>query len=124
MAKKMNLTQHPATPEQVDAGVIEPSSELKGKVRDLLTFEDIPSKPEMTARAEALAEIVKKEGYSIALVGGAPFFMSTLEKALIREGIKPVYAFSRRESVETTLPDGSVVKKNVFRHLGFVEVSE
>lgn len=31
------------------------------------------------------------------------------------------YAFSRRESVETQLPDGSVKKSSVFRHIGFVE---
>ena len=32
-----------------------------------------------------------------------------------------LYAFSVRESVESVEPDGSLVKKNVFRHLGFVE---
>ena len=43
-----------------------------------------------------------------------------LEEALMKRGIVPLYAFSRREVVETPLPDGSVKKTQVFRHLGFV----
>lgn len=46
--------------------------------------------------------------------------MSTLEKALQYTGITPVYAFSKRESKEEKLPDGSVKKINVFKHVGFV----
>ena len=34
--------------------------------------------------------------------------------------IIPLYAFSRRESVEEWQPDGSVRKINIFRHDGFV----
>ena len=47
--------------------------------------------------------------------------MPPLEKALRGLGIRPLYAFSVRESVEETLPDGSVRKVAVFRHKGFVE---
>ena len=32
----------------------------------------------------------------------------------------PIYAFSVRESVEETLPDGTVHKTACFRHKGFV----
>ena len=32
---------------------------------------------------------------------------------------KCYYAFSERSSVEETQPDGSVIKKNVFKHKGF-----
>ena len=35
--------------------------------------------------------------------------MAILENALIDAGITPLYAFSKRESVETTLEDGSVL---------------
>ena len=58
----------------------------------------------------------------VAMIGGAPYLMSALEKCLIEMGAKPVYAYSERVSVETTAADGSVVKENVFRHLGFVTV--
>lgn len=46
--------------------------------------------------------------------------MRALEDALANVGVQPVYAFSVRESVEQTQPDGSVRKINVFRHSGWV----
>jgi hypothetical protein len=55
------------------------------------------------------------------MIGGAPWFMSALEKALVANGFKPVYAFSERVSVDHHLPDGSVKKVNEFRHVGFIE---
>ena len=47
--------------------------------------------------------------------------MSALESALLDECITPMYAFSVRDSVEQTQPDGSVRKVNVFKHIGFVQ---
>ena len=120
MERIINLTQHNASAEQREVGVYEPAE--KERVKNLLTFEEIPDKETMSARATALAEIVIEEKTSIAMIGGAPYFMSTLESVLRKEGIHPVYAFSKRESVEKTLPDGSVEKIAVFKHCGFVEV--
>lgn len=74
----------------------------------------------MEERAEKLAEIVANHGCPAAMVGGAPYFMAPLERLLLAGGIKPLYAFSRRESVEQTQPDGSVRKVAVFRHVGWV----
>jgi hypothetical protein len=34
---------------------------------------------------------------------------------------RALYAFSRRETVDTTLPDGRVEKKAIFKHAGWVE---
>ena len=48
--------------------------------------------------------------------------MSSLEKHLKINNIQPMYAFSVRESIEVVNDDGSVTKKNVFKHIGFVEV--
>jgi hypothetical protein len=116
--KILNLTQHPATPEQITDGVVEPEAAEKKLICKLLTFEAIPSQEEMRARAFALAKMA--EGFEAAMIGGAPFFMPALERALIRRDIEPLFAFSVRESVEEVQEDGSVVKRNVFRHLGFV----
>lgn len=76
----------------------------------------------MVQRAELIARIAAESGCKEAMIGGAPFFMSTLESALKSAGITPVYAFSVRDSVEK--PDGNcgVTKTNVFRHVGFVGV--
>lgn len=112
----INLTQHQSTPEQ---GCLEPKQ--KSDVQASLTFDDIPSVEEMQKRARFLAAIAKESGATAAMIGGAPFFMSTLERALIEAGVKPVYAFSRRESVES-VKDGIVTKLNVFKHVGFVEL--
>jgi len=129
----LNLTQHNATAEQKAQLVVEPRM-TKEKIRKLLTFEEIPTKEEIEARAEKLAEIAVSEASHYAgetdnevwitrvLIGGAPFFMGALEKAIRECGFTPVYAFSKRESEEIPQPDGSVKKIAVFRHIGFVEV--
>ena len=115
----LNLTQHAPTPEQVEAGVVEPAD--KGAVQALLTFESVPDRTEMVRRAKELAEMARVA--DAVMVGGAPFFMGTLESVLKTVLAVPVlYSFSRRESVEQTQPDGSVKKVAVFRHVGWVEV--
>ncbi|MHC1597434.1 MAG: hypothetical protein ACXQT3_03860 [Methermicoccaceae archaeon] len=118
----LNLTQHRPTPAQVEQGVVEhPSAEVREKIKELLTFEELPTPELVRARARALAEIAADTGAEAAMIGGAPYLMPPLEQELRKRGIKPLYAFSRRESVEEVQPDGSVRKTQVFRHLGFVE---
>ena len=119
MSKIINLTQHTATPEQVAAGVVEPSD--KEEVRRLLTFDEPPTKADYIIRANALADLAKKAGADAAMIGGAPYFMSSLEIALEYQGIKPLYSFTRRESVDMLQADGSVRKVAVFKHVCFVE---
>lgn len=114
----LNLTQHQATQEQVNAGVVEPAN--KQQVQQLLTFDRLPSNHELALRASELVKMASKSGCHRIMIGGAPFFMPVLEGALRREGLLTVYAFSERVSVEETLPDGSVRKTNVFKHIGFV----
>ena len=114
----LNLTQHQATQEQVNAGVVEPAD--KQQVQKLLTFDRLPSNHDLVFSANELAKIASKSGCRRIMIGGAPFFMPVLEGALRREGLLTVYAFSERVSVEETLPDGSVRKTNVFKHVGFV----
>lgn len=123
----INLTQHVATAEQIAAGVIEPAAEDKEIIQDLLTFNEIPSVEELKGRAYNLATLVTNMGAANAshhtvMIGGAPFFMSFLQEALKKVGHKPVYAFSRRESVDQAQLDGTVKKVAVFKHLGFIEV--
>lgn len=129
----LNLTQHVVTPEQKAQLVVEPRM-CKTEIRELLTFEEIPSKEEIEARANKLAEIAVSEANHYAgetdneiwitrvMIGGAPYLMGALEKAVKECGFTPVYAFSKRESEEIPQPDGSVRKVQVFRHCGFVEV--
>jgi len=127
-----NLTMHVATEEQMQAGVVEPDEYDKKTIIDLLTFDSIPTYKQINYRADQLANIAANqcdsEGnyvyFSSAMIGGAPYLMSALEYALDEITVNALYAFSVRESVESVEPDGSVVKRNVFRHLGFVESCE
>jgi len=114
--KIFNLTQHPATPVQIEAGV---TGSLTPEQKEGMNFDSIPSQSELKDRAENLARIVGIAGFNAAMIGGAPFFMRPLEVALEAHGIQPLYAFSVRKSVEKEV-DGKVTKVAIFEHQGFV----
>lgn len=113
----INLTQHTATPEQSAAGVV--AAPFSERLPSLLTFVGIPTPLEIRQRAEVIASLAADTGAKCAMIGGAPFFMGPLEVALRAVGIRAVFAFSDRVSVEETQEDGSVRKTNVFKHIGF-----
>lgn len=112
----INLTQHAATETQVNEGVFNIDQNLS----DLLTFTSAPSEQEMVKRAEKLADIAVEAKAEAAMIGGAGYFMRPLEEALKARGIRPLYSFSERRSVEKHNPDGTVTKVNVFEHVGWV----
>ena len=123
----INLTQHELTPEQKTFIDIECYTDRK-KVKDLLTFTKLPSKEDIYYRALDLAAIVENivdqdehVDLFLVLIGGAPYLMKPLIEELKRIGVTPVFSYTDRVSVETMQPDGSVVKTQVFKHLGFVE---
>ena len=118
----INLTQHKATNDQLNDGVVDLPEHLHTKLVQLITFNDIPQPNEMIKRANAIVELVKEfdDNQDFAMIGGAPFFMSILEETLNDAAIQPLYAFSKRISVEETQLDGTVSKKVVFKHEGFV----
>ena|GEM_PF-804788 len=118
----LNLTQHVATPQQIADGVVEPSDETKQRIKALLTFEEIPKCDEVERRANELASIAKASGHANALIGGAPWFMAPLERALVYAGIMPVYSFSQRRSIERIDDAGKVIKSTEFVHIGFIPV--
>ena len=120
--KVTNLTQHIASEEQAFAGVVEPVD--KAGIIAPLTFEEIPTTEEIKRRAVALADIARRHQPYHAMIGGPPWLMRSLEEALIERCVTPLYAFSIRESKESLQEDGSVKKESIFRHKGFIEVSE
>lgn len=126
----VNLTQHQSTPEQISAGVVDLPPAEREALAALLTFDTLPTRQEIENRAADIAELAAYNGLGgddtdsphvgAAMIGGAPYLMPALEKALQAVCITPLYAFSVRESVEQPQADGSVRKVNVFRHAGFV----
>ena len=111
----VNLTPHPANAEQEAAGVFDLGGEEVYTLKALLTFDSLPTPEEIEQRADQIAALAVGTGASIALIGGAPYLMSALERALKASGIRPVYAFTERISTEE-----DEVKTSTFRHAGFV----
>lgn len=128
----LNLTQHAATPEQREAGVLVRPANVAEIISELLTFSSLPTADDILERADELAAYADyqfigmfpddRTGRMFAMIGGAPFLMSALENALIERGITPMYAFAKRESTEVMQEDGSVKKITVFKHGGFVTI--
>lgn len=120
----VNLTQHAASAEQIEAGVIDMVGKDLESLKALLTFQDIPSAAEIDRRAQEITRLAKDALFGQperkAMIGGALWLMAPLSFYLKAAGINPVFAFSKRESVEKII-DGKTVKTNVFKHIGFVE---
>jgi len=126
--KIVNLTQHNSTTEQKKEGVFDVKD--KDTLRELLTFNELPSAEEVEGRADALVSFAKNETKGLegdkdkigVMVGGAPYLMPALTDKLQKAGFTVLFAFSVRESVEKKLPNGDIQKVNIFRHKGFVQL--
>lgn len=125
----LNLTQHHATTDQMNAGVIDLPEDQREELVRLLTFDCLPDSGEVQQRAANIAghylpewiEQLGLEEIDTIMIGGAPYLMCPLERYLTESGMKPVYAYSERKSYDEKQPDGSVRKVNVFRHTGFIK---
>ena len=120
----LNITQHTATKEQVEDGVIDPAQEVKVQIQKLITFDQsVMKEPEqLWNRAKALVGLVKRTYPEInrVMVGGALYFMPALVKELKEQGFEVFFSYTDRVSSEVHNADGSVTKTLVFKHLGFV----
>ena len=118
----INLTPYSATPEQVVAGVFDLCGNEGKKIRELLTFTELPLGPEVRDRAHSLAILAASITPEVtgAMIGGAPYLMGPLHLELLALGILPMYSFSRRKSIEAKQPDGTIVKASPIAHVGFV----
>lgn len=123
----VNLTQHPASADQIAVGVIDLAGEALARLKTALTFDACPSEQEIINRAQFVAGLVGGDSILTdglraerAMIGGALWLMAPLAAALRERGIEPVFAFSVRETEEQKQLDGSIRKVAVFRHTGFV----
>ena len=78
----LNLTQHPASSEQVDLGVVDLRDEQLGALKELLTFDFCPNSAEIKDRAEAIAELASFNGLA-GDEGDSPFFLIVVTKKKI-----------------------------------------
>lgn len=118
----INLTQHSASAEQLEAGVV--NMQDQKLVSELLTFDELPSAEQIINKAEVLASLIHEPMSTQVLIGGAPWLMAPLINSLKKRGFVPVFAFSKRVSAEELQTDGSVKKISVFKHEGFIYAIE
>ena len=116
-----NLTQHDASESQIAAGVA--AHPEQGALRLLLTIGTIDeaAPAALIERAERIAEMAAATGAQAAMIGGHLGLTASVAKALKARGITPLLSFSERRSVDEHLPDGKVIKRAVFEHIGFSE---
>ena len=119
----LNLTQHNATKDQQDAGIIDMPVEFQVALKGLLTFPTQYTRDDLEYRALQIHELVRdfcgtsKEVLEGVMIGGMPSFMPVLESVLISKGIKVGYACTERKSVDKEV-DGKIIKTAVFVHAG------
>jgi hypothetical protein len=118
----INLTQHEATEDQKNAGVVNIDEKYKSVLIEALNFRAVPDMAAVMFATDQLALIMQwydphLSGDVQFMVGGAPYLMACLTR------YAPIYsmlfACSDRVSEEQHMPDGSVRKVNVFKHIGF-----
>ena len=78
----LNLTQHKATSDQLAQGVVELAADDAACIKKWLTFDTLPARSEIEERARFIADLALDYKIDAAMIGGAPFLMSALEKAL------------------------------------------
>jgi hypothetical protein len=143
----INLTQHSASVEQRDAGVIDLPQPYRSELAKLLTFTELPIADEIKDRAAGIYKLIvdfcmdknspikdevkemlkngeldevefKKLNLSF-MIGGALWLMKPLIEELSKIG-NPLFAFTKRVVEEVKLPDGTIEKKAIFKHEGFI----
>lgn len=119
--KVINLTQHTPTPAQAaEVAFVTLPDEIRAQVLALITFAPAEVNYEtLRERSDTLAQIAANSGADVAMLGGAPFFQSFLENALLAQGVGFCYALSERVARDEVQADGSVRKVSVFEHAGF-----
>ena len=119
--KVINLTQHTPTMSQAaEVAFVTLPDDVRAQVLALITFAPAEVNYEtLRYRADTLAQIAANSGADVAMLGGAPFFQSFLENALLAQGVGFCYALSERVARDEIQADGSVRKVSVFEHAGF-----
>lgn len=119
----LNLTQHNATADQINAGINDLPVDFQTTLKGLLTFPTQYTRDDLEYRSLQIHELVRdfcgtsKEVLEGVMIGGMPSFMPVLESVLISKGIKVGYACTERKSVDKEV-DGKIIKTAVFVHAG------
>ena len=124
----LNLTQHNATDDQINAGINDLPVDFQNTLKGLLTFPTQYTRADLEYRALQIHELIRdmcgehfgappKHALDGVMIGGMPSFMPVLEATLVSKGIRVGYACTERQSIDKEI-DGKVVKTAIFVHAG------
>lgn len=116
----INLTQHNATEDQLNAGVIDLQGDLKAALVTAITFPAVYTHEDLVSRAKRVVGIVRDAQVDCqhVMIGGMPSFMPVLQNTLQEAGYRVGYACTDRVSVDVPDGNGGVKKTSVFKHVG------
>lgn len=116
----INLTQHAATEDQINDGVIDLQGDLKAALVAAITFPAVYDHAELVSRAKRVVGIVKDSQIDAqhVMIGGMPSFMPVLQQVLQEAGYRVGFACTDRVSVDVPDGNGGVRKTSVFKHVG------
>lgn len=96
----INLTQYPTTVEMKKLGIVDLKESAYKTLLRHLVFMECPDKARIKEAAKNIAALAYTASVMYhtnkALIGGDPFLMPSLEKALRKLGIQPVYLFDNK----------------------------
>ena len=128
----LNLTQHPATAAQAASGVVDLPAIAAERLGELLTLKRPQRTNEKAIRewVEMFADFVVSHFWEAGedveddgpwlhqvMIGGQFWLKGPLAAALHERGIDALYEFSSCNTIERTLPDGSVEKKILYHYV-------
>lgn len=147
----LNLTQHPASVDQIEADVVNLPAKSLDELKEALTFKGLPTVQEIEHRVNWIYqiatnaivdmsecyELIEEEldsvtseimfdekrfkAMNISFMIGGAPYLMGPLQLELSNIGTVLYAYSDRVSAEETQADGSVRKVNVFKHIGFVE---
>ena len=118
MSKFLNVTNHQLTAAQLQ-DIINNGFEVVELPPELKTQWGQLNVDNWRDAVEAVWSFICKEEVEAAMIAGYAPAVFNLVNQSDRAGVEALYADTARESIETTLEDGSVRKTAVFKHKGF-----
>jgi hypothetical protein len=127
MSMILNFTKSDPTIEERAAGVGQTSQ----RIRDMLTFETIPTLDDVKERAAALRMWVESQVIQNNLtapvqvmIAEPVYLMSSLERELMDYGFVPVYSYGLTSGIEELNEEGYVGTFVRYRHSGFIVITK
>jgi len=121
----LNLTQFPATPEQVAAGVVDPGEETRIEIYRNSTFTSLPSPALLQSRARNIVDIATRsisvftQFSPYVMINPPPYLVKDLTVCLKDHDLVPVFPFSIWERTGERGENGR--RPKLWHHAGFIE---